>query len=98
MSVSVATVMTSSNIREIGNLIMFELSRRPSSGSYTDTSSMFAAGTAIKDEDVAKLVSNLSKAGQTVTAPAHGATALKSFDQALVDKLLAANAQQVNIS
>ena len=98
MAVTLAEKMTSENIKTIADLILFELSRRPSSGTPVDTTSLFAQSATITDEDIAKLVTNLGKAGQTLTAPSAGTVCLKTFGQSLIDKLLAANAETVKIS
>jgi len=45
--------------------------------------------------DITKLVNNLKLTGQSISAPAAGSVAAKTFGQSLIDKLLAANAQDI---
>lgn len=98
MSISLATKLDASNIQSIADLILFELSRRPSASIPNNTTGIFTVGSAIDDSKITQLIQNLSAAGQTVSSSAvQGNIALKALGQEIIDKLLAANAVTVPI-
>jgi hypothetical protein len=79
MAATLTTKFDASNIQDIADLILFELSRRPSVSIPNNTTNKFNAGNKITASDMNLLVKNLAAAGQTITAPSAGSSALKTF-------------------
>lgn len=98
MTITLDTYLTSENVQDIADLIIFELARRPDSGAPTDTTGLFIDGKVVKLEDIIKVVNNLKLTGQSITAPGDNTTVLRTFGQSLIDKLLAANDETIPIS
>lgn len=63
MSITLEDYLTSENIQEIADLIIFELSRRPNSAAPTNTTGLFADGKEITLNDITTIVENLKLTG-----------------------------------
>ena len=63
MAVTLTETLTASNIQTIADLILFELSRRPSVTIPNNTNKLFTVGSTIDDSKITKLIQNLAAAG-----------------------------------
>jgi uncharacterized protein YjgD (DUF1641 family) len=63
MAVTLTETLTASNIQTIADLILFELSRRPSVTIPNNTNNLFTVGSTIDDSKITKLIQNLAAAG-----------------------------------
>lgn len=95
-NLSLNDVMLTNDITKIKDAIKFEVvDRRGKSLSYTVT---FAAGEAIDDTKITRIIANLAQAGQTASYSASaGATALKALGTDLIAKIKAANNAEVGL-
>lgn len=98
MSITLDDYLTSENIQNIADLIIFELARRPDSKAPTDTTGLFIDGKLVTLADITTIVNNLKLTGQSIAAPGADTTVLQTFGQSLIDKLLAANRETINLS
>ena len=93
-SLTLSEIIENTNVTNIARLVYLEAKRRSKSPSSTT----FTEGNAATATEINKIVSNLSLAGQTVTATSAGTKITKTFGQSLIDKAIAAYNTQINLS
>ena len=85
-SLSLAEKLQQSNIQQISDFVKNEVARRGGSA----TAASFTVGEVITASKINVIISNLSKAGQSVSSATANSTALRTLGQAIIDKALAA--------
>jgi hypothetical protein len=99
MAVTLSRKLDKDNISNIGDLILFELSRRPSITDFTDTSNIFEEKEKVSYLDINTLITNLNLIdGINIPTILPREKALKDLGLTIIEKLLTANEEEIKIS
>lgn len=97
MAFTVTEIMKANNMQDLADLVFFELARRPAV-SMDSVNGLFVQNNKIYLNNFTGLIAALSNIGQSLnTTDGQGTKAMKSFINEIVNKLLAANAENVPI-
>lgn len=97
MAFTVAEIMKANNMQDLADLVFFELARRPTA-SMDSVNGLFVQNNKIYLNNFTGLITALSNIGQSLnTTGEQGTKAMKSFINEIVNKLLAANTENVPI-
>lgn len=99
MAVTLSRKLDKDNISNIGDLILFELSRRPSITDFTDTSNIFEEKEKVSYLDINTLITNLNLIdGINIPTILPREKVLKDLGLTIIEKLLTANKEEIKIS
>lgn len=97
MAFTVTEIMKANNMQDLADLVFFELARRPTV-SMDSVNGLFVQNNKIYLNNFTGLIAALSNIGKSLnTTDGQGTKAMKSFINEIVNKLLAANAENVPI-